>query len=91
MSAMPDWVPVFRARDMTRGVAVDGDRRCALGWQRHLGISRFVFDAAYCDANRCLSPVTGNDYKCRTNQERADAMNRAMRWLGYTEVEDWDD
>lgn len=89
MSKFPESVPVFTARDMcAEAYAGPNNRHCALGWRHVLDIPGQAFFEAYHKANNCLDTATHNDHGCRTNTERAEALNAAMRELGYTEIED---
>jgi len=87
---MPKWVPVFEAEDMIDRVFHSGERHCAVGWAEVLGLPCAMFRQAYRDANRTYTTSIHNDHDCETDQERADALNAAMRELGYVHIEEAD-
>ena len=81
----PEWVPVLTGEDMVRGPLHDGCHHCAIGWSAVLGIPRYFIWAAYRELYDASSVAFYNDCECQTDDEAAEAFNKAMRHLGYTE------
>jgi len=80
----PDWIPVLEAEDMCTGPLHSGPCHCAFGWREVLGLDWGRFCQAYAQANGCKKAQVGlyNDFVCTTDQQRADAFNRAALLYG---------
>jgi len=88
-TSWPEQVPVLEKRDMCKGTQHRGERHCLLGWLQTVFSSGAEWHKAWNAIQReCGGGPLSVFNDSRPLSESADAWNRAMRELGYTEVMD---
>ena len=81
----PTKVPILDARDICRGRAFQGEKRCLLGWTAESFGGVEVSRVRRLLQEECGYEPTFNDNQENSLRKIANVWNRVMRKLGYTE------
>lgn len=94
---MPRSLPILEREDFCKGRLTNGSRHCTVGWMitaqlpRTLAVERVWHQAATevgIKDGSLTAVYTRNDHPTTTLAKLAEAWNRMVKLLGYTEVVD---